>query len=504
MRLTLLSRSSDLAKLQALLVGRALTARWPQDEIVYRTRTSAGDRDGVTPLAAMPDKGAFTADLSDALASGDADMVVHSWKDLPLELKPGHVVAATLERADSRDVLVVRGDVVDAGPPGLRILSSSPRRSWLLQQSLPALLPWRVERLDFVPVRGNIPTRLQKLVDRVDEADALVVAKAALDRLLGFGPPFEEAAARIRGLLDSCRWMVLPIREVPGAPAQGAVAVEAMATNAAVLERLRAISHAPTRLAVLRERDVLADYGGGCHEALGATVLARDYGQVTSVRGRSTKAGRAPRQDEMWALVRAAGGSVQVPHAPEDRIWPRPNERKRGERQPLDVAQPQDDRGYWVARAEALPSNWSLGPDRLVYVAGTRTWQRLAERGIWVHGCADGLGDAESPGLDTLAGRTIQWLRLTHRAAADADPSALATYVVRDPLPDDLASRTHFFWASGTLFREALARFPGIARGWHGVGPGRTSRVVREALGETGREQVWLDYDDWLREIRRP
>jgi porphobilinogen deaminase len=91
--------------------------------------------------------------------------------------------------------------VIQAGrgipaPRTITILSSSPRRSWLLEQALPELLPWRVEACQFAPVRGNIATRLARLTE--GRGDALVVAKAALDRLLGFGAPFEDAARTVR------------------------------------------------------------------------------------------------------------------------------------------------------------------------------------------------------------------------------------------------------------------------------------------------------------------
>src|SRR5262249_30249965 len=111
-RLKILSRASDLARLQAMAGGRALTDRFADLEITYLTRVAAGDRDTTSPLSALPDKGAFTSDLSDALASGEADLVVHSWKDLPLEGRPGTMLAATLERADPRDVLLVRRDAL--------------------------------------------------------------------------------------------------------------------------------------------------------------------------------------------------------------------------------------------------------------------------------------------------------------------------------------------------------------------------------------------------------
>jgi len=494
MRVKILSRASDLARLQALLVGRALHARWPDVEPLYLTRSSTGDRDGVTPLASLPTKGAFTADLTDALASGEADVVVHSWKDLPLEGRPETTLVATLERADPRDVLLVRRAAVSEQPRILTVLSSSPRRTWLLERALPGLLPWPVDAIRCEPVRGNIPTRLRKLVE--GKAHGLVVAKAALDRLLGFGAPFEAAAAELRRAIDQCHWMVLPLRDVPGAPAQGAVAVEAKAGHTAIHERFAAINHTPTWNAVMAERDVMAAHGGGCHEAVGATVLGRDFGSVMSVRAKGRNAAHA---DERWALI---GGGPKPPAASPALVWPRPDEAREVTRSPLAVVEPAESWGYWVARADALPHNWNPSPDRLVWTAGGRSWRRLAARGVWVHGCADSLGDQESPAADLLAGRAVQWLRLTHANAVEMDAGqALATYEVNEMLPADLPARTHFFWTSGRLLREALTRWPSLHDRWHGSGPGRTHRALREAIQSPSRVGIWLDYEQWYEEV---
>jgi len=85
--------------------------------------------------------------------------------------------------------------------------------------------------------------------------------------------------------------------------------------------------------------------------------------------------------------------------------------------------------------------------------------------------------------------------------ARSAEVDAIATYAVQTSLPEDLPQRTHFFWTSGMLFRDALARWPEIASRWHASGPGRTSRVIRDALGSEGQFRVWLDYDEWVKEI---
>ena len=497
MRLTILSRSSELARVQARLVGRALQMRFPDLELAYDTRTSAGDRDPTTPLASLPDKGAFTADLSSALASGAADLVVHSWKDLPLDLPAGHVIGGTLERADPRDVLLVRRDVAAARPSTIRVLSSSPRRAWLLRDVLPALLPWRTS-VEIVEVRGNVPTRIGKLLQ--GDGEALAVAKAALDRLLDGVPAGQPSRdGDLRQKLDRCAWMVLPIKDVPTAPAQGALAIEASAANTAIRHRLDEITDRPTWDAVCREREVLAQHGGGCHQALGATVLPRSYGTITSVRARSANGCVTT-----WSL----DSDLKSPPRTSLRyIWPRPDERSHAQRTVLDVPPPSGTPDLWISRTEAFPEHWTLSPEQVVWAAGGTTWRKLAARGVWVNGCADGLGDEENPNVGALAGRTPPWLRLTHADAYDGD-RGLATYDVQTSLPDDLPQRTHFFWTSGALFRDALARWPEIADRWHASGPGRTSRVIRDALArlprrsaEGARSGVWLEYDQWLEEI---
>ena len=98
MRLSLLSRASALARLQAALVERALRAAHPGLEVTCLTRSSAGDQDQTSPLWKLPDKGAFTADLSAALVDGEASLAVHSYKDLPTEMPRGTRIAGALPR----------------------------------------------------------------------------------------------------------------------------------------------------------------------------------------------------------------------------------------------------------------------------------------------------------------------------------------------------------------------------------------------------------------------
>jgi hydroxymethylbilane synthase len=485
-RVRLLSRASALARLQTALVERALRAAHPHLDVQCLTRTSAGDQDQTSPLWKLPDKGAFTADISRVLIEGGAEVAVHSYKDLPTEMTAGTRIAGALPRGDARDVLVMRKAAVRARPESLRILSSSPRRAWLLGETLPAVLPWPVRDVEAVPVRGNIETRLKKLVQ--GEEHGVVVAKAALDRLLGFGPPFDQEAAVVRARLDHCRWMVLPMREFPWAPAQGAIALEIPEGRADLDDLLAPIVCRSTTFSVQHERQILNDHGGGCHQALGAATLETPYGRIVSIRSRD-------RGVSTWTLE---GGRRTFPRAAKDAVWPRPDEGVEAVRSSIAVSQPGGD-AFRVSRADALPATWSLPDEAIVWAAGSATWRRLATRGVWVNGCADGLGDDQEPAVDVLAGRTLEWINLTHDRASR--PNALATYHVEVPLPDDLGARSHFYWTSGETFRRAIDRWPSIKDGWHGSGPGRTRQAIEATIGATERTGIWLDRESWERDV---
>ena len=262
MVLRLLSRASDLATLQARLVAAAIRARRPDVDVTLATQSSEGDRDRRVALWEAADKGLFTTDLSQALVDGRADLVVHSWKDLPIASHPGTRVGATLERADPRDVLLVRREVVTARPTALTILTSSPRRAWQIERSLTPLLPWPVATIDTVAVRGNIPTRVAKLVR--GDGDALVVAKAALDRLLSPASTHDVVHA-IRASLDACRWMVLPLCVAYGCSQDAGddpVAADAPTGDVALMQELRYVGEIREQDLVPGTRSVLTSHEG--------------------------------------------------------------------------------------------------------------------------------------------------------------------------------------------------------------------------------------------------
>ena len=169
MTLRIATRGSRLALRQTQRVAELLSEASPAIEIETVVVSTVGDRDKKTSLQELGGQGVFVTDVQSAVLSGEADIAVHSAKDLPAKTSPGLTLASVPERADPRDALV--GSFWVDLPKGAVIATGSIRRRSHLSHLRPDL--------KFQDLRGNIETRLL----RIDEVDAVVIAKAALDRL---------------------------------------------------------------------------------------------------------------------------------------------------------------------------------------------------------------------------------------------------------------------------------------------------------------------------------
>ncbi|MGH2704665.1 MAG: hydroxymethylbilane synthase [Actinomycetota bacterium] len=236
------TRGSRLALAQTEWVLERLRPLLPDttlEPVVIRT---TGDRSATAPRGT----GVFVKEVQEALRAGDVDLAVHSLKDLPTDPVEGITLAAVPERADPRDAIV--GSRLADLPLGARVGTGSPRRVAQLRRARPDL--------DVVPLRGNVPTRVQRV--REGEIDAAVLAAAGLERL---GLAADE-------ILDHD--VLLP------APGQGALAVEVRSTDTALARVVAALDDAATRIAVTAERAVLRALGGGCMLPLATLAIVED------------------------------------------------------------------------------------------------------------------------------------------------------------------------------------------------------------------------------------
>ena len=243
--LRIATRKSKLALWQAEHVAELLRRAHAGLDVRLVPISTKGDRIQDRSLAAIGGKGLFIKELESAMEDGQADIAVHSMKDVPADMPDGFVIGAVLERADARDALIA-GSVSRLSdlPPASRVGTSSLRR----QAQLLALRPdLRIEAL-----RGNVDTRLRRLDD--GELQAIVLACAGLVRL-GW-------ESRITQRLD-------PSISLP-AVGQGVIGIECRSADSASLDRLRVLEHAATRVAIEAERAFSRRLGGSCQSPIAA------------------------------------------------------------------------------------------------------------------------------------------------------------------------------------------------------------------------------------------
>ncbi|MER7047906.1 MULTISPECIES: hydroxymethylbilane synthase [Streptomyces] len=256
------TRRSTLAMAQSGQVAQAvreLTGR--PVELVEITTYGDTSREH---LAQIGGTGVFVAALREALLRGEVDFAVHSLKDLPTAQPEELLLAAVPPREDPRDVLVARdGLTFDGLPDGARVGTGSPRR----MAQLNAYARAHGRRIETVPIRGNIDTRIGYV--RSGELDAVVLAAAGLNRI-----------GRTDEVTD-----FLSVDSVLPAPGQGALAIECAADNAALAAVLGELDDPRTRAAVTAERSLLAALEAGCSAPVGALAdLLGDEEAVTEMR----------------------------------------------------------------------------------------------------------------------------------------------------------------------------------------------------------------------------
>jgi len=241
----LATRGSDLALAQARHVAERLSVALEVETELVIVQTS-GDRLRDVPLARIGGKGLFVKEIEEALLEDRADLAVHSAKDLPARTPPGLVLAAFPEREDPRDALVGRrpGTTLASLGAGARVGTGSARRGALLRAARPDV--------EVVPMRGNVPTRLRKLLD--DDLDAVVLACAGLERL---------------GLADRIHERISPDAMLP-AVCQGTLALESRADDPLARALKESLDDPRAGLAAAAERAFLARLEGDCDVPLAA------------------------------------------------------------------------------------------------------------------------------------------------------------------------------------------------------------------------------------------
>ncbi len=284
------TRRSPLAMWQAQYVAQHLSEQHPQLQCELLPMRTQGDKLLDTPLAKVGGKGLFVKELERALLDGDADIAVHSMKDVPVHLPDGLVLSVILERADPRDALISpqATEVADL-QTGSRLGTSSLRRGCQLKSLRPDI--------EIVSLRGGVDTRLAKLDS--GDYDAILLACAGLDRMQ---------------LQDRIGQRIAPETLLP-AIGQGAMGIECRRDDNQTRDFISVLHHGPSGEALTAERALNARLQGGCQVPIAGHAIHLDgqlwlRGLVASLDGREVL-----RADARAEVEQAEALGIQVAEA---------------------------------------------------------------------------------------------------------------------------------------------------------------------------------------------
>jgi len=267
-KLKIASRRSKLAMVQTLWVKDQLERNIPNLEVSIEAMATQGDKILDVALAKIGDKGLFTKELEAQMLVGQADIAVHSLKDLPTNLPSGLKLGCITKREDPADALVVNKKTecykLETLPAGSIVGTSSLRRLAQLRNKYP--------HLEFKDIRGNVITRIEKL--DAGEFDCIILAAAGLKRL-GF---------------ESRIHQIIPNEISLHAVGQGALGIECKSDDKKVLEIINVLEDQPTSQRCLAERAFLRELEGGCQVPIGVNSKIQNEqlcltGMVASLDG---------------------------------------------------------------------------------------------------------------------------------------------------------------------------------------------------------------------------
>lgn len=477
--ITLTGRDSKLSRIQIELVKTQLLQTFPGINVLIKTSTSLGDRLQHIPLQTVQGTDFFTEEVFENLYTGEADIAVHSLKDMSAAHFFGGNVFAVVDRDDVRDVAIFNPNVLDKikSHEPVSIGTCSPRRELMASLFLKRALPQLGKEIQIQTkvIRGNVDTRLRKLHE--GEYDGIILAAAGLNRLLQHA----EYKQSIQTLLESKKLMVLPLIECTPAPCQGAIVAEALPQNKKAIEVLSSINKTKFLEQCIQEKKTALRYGAGCDQKFGVATISYTNREAMLASGRNelgsefTDWYNLPEIETegktLWdgsTVKTSSAASLQTP----DNLS-------------IDIAFISND----FAVSLTIES-WLKG--KRIWVAGSKTWFKLAKKGIWVEGCSDGRGLEslskvwESPLIRIEKDKVTI---LTHKQAADnwgaKGWTAVGTYHTianvqnASAQVNQIQSSDIIFWSSANQFHQLKHWVKGTAV--HACASGETFNQLKNS-----------------------
>jgi len=492
----LIGRSSRLSLLQIDIVKQKIESAFPDMKVEVIERSSKGDTLQDIPLHTVEGSDFFTQDIFDALAMGEADIAVHSLKDMSSEHFFGRNKFAVVDRDDTRDVAIFNNDIEEKISRGETIIigTCSPRREDMATVFLKKALPQLSSeiKIETRSIRGNVETRLRKLTN--GEYDATILAAAGLNRLLRS----DKDAGPIKKLLADKKLMLLPLIECVPAPCQGAIVGEAHFSNAKAIAILNKINDENLFADCYAERREAVKYGAGCIQKFGVTTLATKNGKYLYAAGKDSEGTEFVKWHPLPELKINGSlfSSTDVMKGFFDYEWRNVKidfntpavfiaNYKAIQNSSVELLQLKSP----PEAEEELNSSNQLGTKK-IFASGTKTWFELSKKGYWVTANADALGfefllQSFSMPLLNIAIEDITIL--THDAAverwANKGYNAVSNYKLiaknEESIQNSIAAADAIFWTSFSQF--AFYRKSAKPEAKHLCAGGETAELLKQA-----------------------
>ena len=475
------TRGSLLALTQCNQV-RVELERLTGDSFELDVIKTQGDLITNAPLWQLDGKDFFTKELDEALLTGRVDLVVHSYKDLGSVRPLGITLAAVTKRTFAHDILLIKKSTIEAirDKNEFIIGTSSPRRMVNLEAGLKPFLPNASEdlRVTTKVLRGNVNSRIEKLIN--DDYDAIVLALPGIERLA----LTESSRLELAKLLDGLSFMVLPQSVFPSSASQGALGIECLDSrtdNGELWAKLRKMQDENTALEVQRERVAFNKYGGGCHLAVGINVkkiqdyflhnhhgiLENEKVEFSLLEGRELPQLRpSPR--------------VFTGHFPDDQLVLK-----------KEVSADLSGKNHLYVTSKHCMHALKKAPESL-WAAGIKSMKDLVNKGFWVNGTADSLGDEEihllrsSKAIGLMIDTNATLFVLSNTEATTTLGEVIPCYrrEVNTSLTDEFKNKINetevFYWSSYPQYQMYLEYFPQIKNRYHASGLGKTFNQFKQ------------------------
>jgi hydroxymethylbilane synthase len=536
-KVRIICRQSRLSLLQAEMVKEKILAVQPAAEVEIIGRSSRGDRELSVPLSSLDGTDFFTEEIFEALLNNEADIAVHSLKDMSTPHFFSHEAFAIVDRDDTRDVVIFNPDIEEKIKAGETIIigTCSPRREEMAIGFLKKALPQLSSeiRIEVKSIRGNVESRLKQLDEK--KYDGTILATAGLNRLLKphLNPPPRGGLvetpitenklsnqAIIQQLLSDKKLMLLPLIECVPAPCQGAIVAEAHPDNTDAVELLKKINNKVLFEEAYKEKQEAWKYGTGCLQKFGVTTLHTANGNILYAAGEDTN-GKA---FQHWHGLPDLNIDEEQLFSSTDFMkdffeyeWFEENidieqkvifiaNYKSVQNCSIDLLQQKS------ATQQTLNSSKTADNQKIIFASGTRTWFELSKLGYWVTGSADALGvESFLPSLQMpLFNITLDDVCiLTHKEAAERWKEkgyhAVSNYQLvskkNDAVTSAIAEADYLFWSSFSQYNYYKQYIkPGAA---HLCAGGETAALLKQAGEEPVIFPTIKAFEQWRKTFIR-